>query len=152
MTYTITPIGTARSPYKQKFGIARQPPPPQPSRTLAPETRTHRNRQTRPPLLQRRRPAGRHTDCGHQTLYPLCRIQTRCRIRFRQRQTRRVGSRLAGKHRRGKFICKHQKPYQPKHCPRSAPRLSEYSRTDLCDEYCRLRSQISNRGKPCNRY
>lgn len=25
MTYTITPIGTARSPYKQKFGIARQP-------------------------------------------------------------------------------------------------------------------------------
>lgn len=25
MTYTLTPIGTARSPYKQKFGIARQP-------------------------------------------------------------------------------------------------------------------------------
>ena len=25
MTYTITPIATARSPYKQKFGVARQP-------------------------------------------------------------------------------------------------------------------------------
>ncbi|HGO7745563.1 TPA: tRNA (N6-threonylcarbamoyladenosine(37)-N6)-methyltransferase TrmO, partial [Neisseria meningitidis] len=25
MTYTIVPIATARSPYKQKFGIARQP-------------------------------------------------------------------------------------------------------------------------------
>ena len=25
MTYTIVPIATARSPYKQKFGVARQP-------------------------------------------------------------------------------------------------------------------------------
>ena len=25
MTYTITPIAAARSPYKQKFGVARQP-------------------------------------------------------------------------------------------------------------------------------
>ena len=138
MTYTIVPIATARSPYKQKFGVARQPglvpaaevcielnpkftadsvrglehfdyvwvsfifhgvldegwaqmvrpprlggkqkmgvfatrspPPSQSPRTVALKTRTHRNRQTRPPLLQRRRPAGRHTDCRHQALHPL---------------------------------------------------------------------------------
>ncbi len=103
---------------KQKMGVfAAQPPPPQPSRTITLKTQPHRNRQTRPPLLQRRRAATRrHADCGHQALYPLSN-QTRCRIWFRQRQTRKVGSRLAGKHRRGKFICKHQKTLSAKALP-----------------------------------
>ncbi len=219
MTYTIVPIATARSPYKQKFGIARQPGLVSAAEVcieLNPEFTADSVRgledfdyvwisfifhgvldegwaqMVRPPRLGGKQKMGVFaTRSPHRpnhlglSLLKLNRIETGKPVRlycsgadlldgtpivdikpyipFVESKPDAASGFVSGKpvelevvwqekHRRGKFICKHQKPYQPKHCPRSAPRLSEYSRTDLCDEYCGLRNQISNRGKPCNRY